>query len=373
MAPSLELLQLLHATHAFDPVAIPGYRGALYVPFERLVGGRLETALEAELANDQRVALIGPIGCGKSSMVEYVMSARQSQFAPIWVSAAHEGPAMLMDPPEFARHLIRQIVSWAREAREMSSDEHRAFLLETSETLPGRTVSSRQEVSLKFGLHWIEPKWGREIEETLPDPEVARNRGDFIASLGRLVELIREDLGRTPVVIIDDSDRWLSLEVAQRDDLISAFFTDTCRMLAEVNWAMVMAVHPEYCGPRPFRDAVANGFFNVQMDAPRIDRPEALRELLDVRVRILAENAEDEALLEAGIDPALLPNRAGSSVDDVFEAGFDSVLLEYYAARDRFLRGVLTVAQQAVQETIALGEAIVPAATVREVALAHAP
>lgn len=370
MAPSLALLQTLDARHAFDPVALPGYRTLLYVPFERMVGGRHESRLRSELENGQRIALVGPIGSGKSSMVEYAMEQGSELFAPIWISAAHEGQQTLTDPPEFARHLIRQIVSWARDSRQMGEEARRSFLLETTRTLPRRTASRRQTVSLKLALNWIEPGWSNEVEQTLADPEVERNRGDFVASLGRLVDLIHEDLGRTPVVIIDDSDRWLSLGEARRDQLIDAFFGDTARTLAEINWSIVMAIHPEYCAARAFRAALANGLFNVQLDVPRLQRAESLRELLDVRIRTVAAGAEEEEELEAGHEPEELPLAA--SVEDVFESGFESVLLDYYEANDLNLRSVLTVAHQALQETINLGEALVTTAALREVGLALA-
>jgi energy-coupling factor transporter ATP-binding protein EcfA2 len=369
----LDLLNLLNATHAFDPVALPGYRTFIYVPFERLLGGRHESRLASDIANGQRIALIGPIGCGKSSMVEYVMGTGEGEFAPIWISAAHEGEHTLKDPPEFARHLIRQLVGWARDAGAMTSDERDAFLIETSRTVPGRTTRYKQTVSFKLALKWIEPGWSEEVERTLANPDVARNRGDFVASLGRLVELIREDLQRTPVVIIDDSDRWLRLDPSTRESLIDSFFTETCRMLAELDWAVVMAVHPEYCSSSPFRSAAANGYFNVQLSVPPIDRPEALRELLDVRIRALASAAEEARQLEAGIDPGELQPPADTSVDDVLEPGFETVLLEYCAANDNNLRAVLTVVQQALQETIGLGEDTVTTAAIREAGLALAP
>jgi hypothetical protein len=370
MAPSLELLQKLDARHAFDPVALPGYRTLLYVPFERLLGGRHESRLRSELENGQRVALVGPIGSGKSSLVEFAMEEGSERFAPIWISAAHEGQQTLTDPPEFARHLIRQIVGWARDAQQLGEEESRSILLETTRTLPRRTASRRQTVSLKLALNWLEPGWSREVEQTLADPEIARNRGDFVASLGRLVDLIHEDLGRTPVVIIDDSDRWLSLGEARRDELIEKFFTDTARTLAEINWSIVMAIHPEYCATPAFRSALANGLFNVQLDVPRLARPESLRELLDARIQTVAAGVAEEEQLEAGRETDELPLAA--SVDDVFESGFESVLLDYYEANDLNLRAVLTVAHQALQETINLGEALVTTSALREVGLALA-
>jgi hypothetical protein len=371
---SPDLLRLLYATHAFDPVAQPGSRTVLYVPFEELVGGSHESRLETEIENTHRVALIGPIGSGKSSMVEYVLRGSGDRFAAIWISAGHEGPETLRDPPEFARHVIREVVGWARDAKQMTEDERQDLLIETSAVLPGRASKHRQSLSLTFALNWISPGWSDEVEETLADPDVERNRGDFVDSLSRLFELIHDRLGRSPVVIIDDSDRWLRLEEGDRETLLEAFFTDTCRMLAELNCAIVIAVHPDYCAAAPFRSAAANGYLSVQLDVPRLEEPQAIRTLFERRIQAVASAAEEERLLEAGIDPQLATSRfeAEASVDDVFEEGFEAVLLECYAASDSNLRSVLTIAQQALQETIDLEERVVTTAALRDVALSLA-
>ena len=315
---------------------------------------------------------MGPIGSGKSSLIEYVFGQGDDDLAPIWVEAAHQDESVLTDPPEFARNLIRAIVGWAREAGAMDEGDRRAFLEQTSRTLPNRTQSSKQSSSFKLALRWIGPEWAREVAETMADPEIERGREDFIASLDRLVDLIVEDLGRTPVVVIDDSDRWLRLESGRRDPLLTAFFTDTCRMLAERNWVLVMAIHPEYCATAAFRTAAANGYFNVQLGVPMIDRSEAIRAIFDARIRTLSNALAETNLLEAGISAADIDGVRTASVDDVFEPGFETILFEFYAANEGNLRTVLTVAQQATQEAIGLGESMVSAASVREATLALA-
>jgi hypothetical protein len=356
----------MHARQAFAPVAQPGYRTHLYVPFEELVGGRHESLLSESFENTQRVALIGPIGSGKSSLIEYVTTAGAAMFAPIWISVGHESDEMLRDPPEFARHLIREVVRWARDSQAMGDEERRAVLAETAPALPTTTRTHRQDFSLKLALGWLEPAIGHEVEETVADPAIERSRGEFIASLDRLVELIRDDLGRVPVVIIDDSDRWLRLDGALRDALLEGFFTDTGRMLAERNWAVAMAIHPDYCAARGFREAAGNGYFTIQHGMPQLDSPEALRHLFGFRIQSVAEAENEFRALEEGIDP-IPPIRV--EVAEVFEEGFDALLHEYYQASEQNLRAVLTVAQQALLEMVGMGEEIISVASLREAAL----
>lgn len=361
-----ELLAVLQARQAFAPVAQPGYRTHLYVPFEELVGGRHESLLCEAFETTQRVALIGPIGSGKSSLIEYVTSIGAEVFAPIWISVTHESDEMLRDPPEFARHLIREVVRWARDSQAMADEQRRALLATTTPTLPTVTHRQRQDFSLKLALGWLEPRFGHEVEETVADPAVERARGEFIASLDRLVELIREDLGRVPVVLIDDSDRWLRLDGHVRDVLLDGFFIDTCRMLAERNWAVAMAIHPDYCATRGYRQGAGNGYFTVQHGMPRLDSPDTLRHLFAARIQSVAEAENEYRALEEGIDP-IPPTTV--SPDEVFEHGFDALLHEYYEASGQNLRAVLTVAQQALLETVGLGEEIVSIASLREAAL----
>jgi hypothetical protein len=190
------------------------------VPFEELVGGGHESPLADAFQATQRVGNIGPIGSGKSSLIEYVTTAGANDLAPIWISVGHEAGDMLRDPPEFARHLILEVLRWARDSRAMGDEQRRAILAETTPTLPTTTRTHRQDFSLKLALRWLDPAIGDEVEETVADPAVERARTDFIASLDRLVDLIREDLRRVPIVLIDDSDRWLRLDGRVRDALL---------------------------------------------------------------------------------------------------------------------------------------------------------
>jgi hypothetical protein len=318
-----ELLAVMQARQAFAPVAQPGYRTHLYVPFEELVGGRHESLLRESFENTQRVALIGPIGSGKSSLIEYVTSTGADVFAPIWISVGHESDEMLRDPPEFARHLIREVVRWARDSQTMADEQRRALLAETTPTLPTVMHAQRQDFSLKLALGWLNPGFSHEVEETVADPAVERNRGEFVASLDRLVELIRDDLDRVPIVIIDDSDRWLRLDGTLRDALLDGFFVDTCRMLAERNWAVAMAIHPDYCATRGYREGAGNGYFTVQHGMPQLESPTALRQLFAVRIQSVAEAENEYRALEEGVDPI---SPITVEVLDVFEEGFDALL-----------------------------------------------
>ena len=143
MPPDPQLLPRLVEFHAFDPMPLPGARSQLYLPFEEPVGNKIESVLRANAREVQRTAVVGPIGCGKSSLIEFTIQSLGEDFAPIWVSAAHEDDRTVQQPSEFARHIIRMIVGWAREVNQMHPGQRDAFLSQTSRSLPARTSIER--------------------------------------------------------------------------------------------------------------------------------------------------------------------------------------------------------------------------------------
>jgi hypothetical protein len=137
-------------------------------------------------------------------------------------------------------------------------------------------------------------------------------------------------------------------------------------MLAERNWAVAMAIHPDYCSKHGYREAAGNGYFTIQHGMPQLEAPEALRHLFAVRIQSVAAAENEFAALETGIHP--IPVIA-VSVSDVFEDDFESLLHEYYEASGQNLRAVLTVVQQALMETVGMGEEVITIASLREAAL----
>lgn len=348
MPAGLDLLARLSETHAFDPVALPGYRTDLYLPFERLLGGEVETALRLQARETQRIALIGPVGCGKSSLAEYAFGEIGEGFAPIWVSAAHEQERTVEEPGEFARHLIRVVVGWTEEIGAMTREQREAFLSETSRMLPSRSSSRRQSFGLKAALGWLSPEYSEEIVETLANPELERSQAAVVESLDRLVELILDDLERVPIVIVDDSDRWLRIENGpDRSGAVEPFFRETCRMLAERNWAVVVAVHPDYLSAPGFQEARRQGYLNRVLEVPRLPEAAALERLLTHRI-------------ESRVDDA--------SAVDVFETEAIEQLYAYYVASAN-LRLALTIVDQALREAVDGDVERISASEIHEAAL----
>lgn len=327
MRPDPRLLPRLVEFHAFDPMPLPGARSDLYLPFEQLVGRNVESALRANAEAVQRTAVVGPVGCGKSSLIEFAFRSIGEEFAPIWVSAAHENDRTVQQPSEFARHIIRIVVGWAREADRMDPRQRKQFLVETSRSLPARTDTRQHSFGLKAALSWLTPQYTREVTETLAEPEIERSQAVVIESLDRLVEVIHSQLGRVPVIIIDDSDRWLR---GGREASVEPFFRETCRMLAERNWAVVLAIQPEYQEAAGFQEAMSEGYINRSIAVPMLPDPATLGRLLNYRIRECVDGAE---------------------LNDVFTSAAIEHLYQRYA-NGGSLRSALTVVDQALSTTI---------------------
>jgi hypothetical protein len=361
MPASTELLQALDAWRVFESMPLPGQRTPLYVPFEHLSGVECERQLTDAVVDIRRVAVVGPVGSGKSSLIEYVFSQTSEPLAPLLVSAAHEGVTTLTDPTEFARHVIRQTVRWADEVGAMDAEEQHAALTSTALRYGASSASASYSVGVKLAAKWIEPSWSREVVNTLADPEVERSRAEFVESLSRLVELIY-GWGRTPVLIIDDFDIWVNVAANGDQASLDAFFVHTCRMLSERNWGIVLSVQPEFCGLASFRDARAQGFLNDQVELPHLS-PSSLRRILDERISYAAESADEQAQVE-GSDVRLAPANSA----DVFDEGFEEFLFTGYR-RDWNIRPVLRIAESALRASVGSGESTISVGVLRDAML----
>ena len=60
--------------------------GVLHLPFDRLIGDeRTEARLVGALRRNERSAVIGTTGCGKSSMMAYVLHPAADGIAPLLI------------------------------------------------------------------------------------------------------------------------------------------------------------------------------------------------------------------------------------------------------------------------------------------------
>jgi len=94
---SRELIIALRREAAFDPTPLPEDLAALHVPFDQLGDeDRVERALQEAAAAAERIALVGAMGSGKSSVLSYTLTPARG-FAALPISVAPESDETVTD------------------------------------------------------------------------------------------------------------------------------------------------------------------------------------------------------------------------------------------------------------------------------------
>src|SRR5436309_9059281 len=96
----------LEATRRFEELSL------YHVPFDELNGDKqTEDAFTHMVANQGRVAIIGPSGSGKSSLIAAVLGPLAldlpDHIVPLRVPVATESDATVTQPGPMARHFVR--------------------------------------------------------------------------------------------------------------------------------------------------------------------------------------------------------------------------------------------------------------------------
>lgn len=177
---SADLLALLSRESAFDPTPLPTDLAALHVPFDTLTSGHeTEGALRAAAHSSGRVALVGPMGSGKSSVLAHVFQPDEG-FAPIQVSVAPEHEETVTEPGAFAQHVVRVVSTWAADVEMLSEKEREQLLRAVSDrrVLPSRSAGTRGGIAVQ--LPWLaKAELARELRSELQTSEgIARSAAE---------------------------------------------------------------------------------------------------------------------------------------------------------------------------------------------------
>ncbi len=296
----------------------------LFVPFQQLTGVNVEDRLAKLAQEGRRIAIVGPSGCGKSSLSSYV--ARKDPFASIQIQV-NSDPDVARQEKLFGQHLVRAIGRWAQTFGAMDEEDLRRAKAETSdrEESPGRRSTTTASGGASAGI--LKGDLGRElaqeeskINQPIPTEEVA-----VVAR--RMLELVRYRK-LTPIVVIDDSDRWLS---DADQETITIFFGKVMRWVADLGASMIVAVHERYRRSPGYKQARGDGWLEEELWIPSLNDPKQLREILNKRVeRAIGHQITAIAEVEA--------------IDELFAY--------YIGEAGSSLRKTLTVAQDAVRQAV---------------------
>lgn len=284
----------LYGAHAFEPAPRRSSLHRLHVEFDDLTGTQTcEAALLAALTSGQRVALVGSSGAGKTSVTECVLGPMREGVAPIQVPVSIEDPAIATSPSHFARHLVGLIRRWVTDG--LPKDSNRASRVAAKES------SRSQRLTLAPSWMGAKVELGYELKQAVDDdPATAAER---IAQARQLLDII-EDNQLRPVLVLDDTDRWLSPSWTNSQEVRSGFFRKVVRVIAEeLDTAAVIAVHPDYL-PDPDYQAAA-GFLDARVDVPHLPNAVAIGRLLARRAEVALDREDTGELVTAGACAAL--------------------------------------------------------------------
>lgn len=271
---------------AFDPTPLPESLPFCHVPMRDLVGDDLEGRIAERLLGYGRVALVGPTGCGKSSVARYLL-AGTDRLAPLWINVATEDHARIASPRGFYEVLIAQLAAAAAAANRLSADERQDLLQRSrqGEHLGRRDTRTRIELG---GSYWLlRGRLAREVVDSLDHGEAYRPIADLRVAAGEVLAAIAAE-GLVPVLVCDDTDRLLGVgEVEQRQTLFDGFFGEVVRELSELEAALILSAHDRYAvqpGYRAATQGLLEGF-----DVPSMTKAEQFARVVDARLAFVDE------------------------------------------------------------------------------------
>lgn len=244
----------------------------------------------------ERVALVGRSGTGKSSVISYVFRLG-SEFAPIVIPVANEREEVATDPGAFARHAAQVLLRYADETELTGADERERFLRAVAE----KRILPSKERGITAGMKlapWIASVGIQgDLKRAYPAVEVERSASEVLAALDHMIEIVkRTDL--IPVLVIDDSDRWLNLaEDTPRADIVTPFMTRVLRMLMERAIGLVVAIHEAYSELPEYGESIRGGILDTEIDVPPLSSSGALEAVLEHRVRVHVPDARLDLVL----------------------------------------------------------------------------
>jgi hypothetical protein len=329
-------LRAVDESRAFEPTKRFDELSLYHVAFDRLNGGNdTEAALTRMVANEGRVAVIGPSGSGKSSLISAVLGPLAfdlpERVVPLRVPVATESDETVTDPAAMARHLVHYVTQWSS-AERLSLAEQEFFRRGAAEATRRAGVRKVREYHVGLPLWLGNAEVARQVHTTGDEYQASASGADALEYLRRLVDLFfSHDL--FPVFVFDDSDTWLRIPGLDRTAVATAFFVRTVRMITkELRSGLVMAVHDDYLDLAGYQEA--SKWLSGELHIPRLtDSGPAIQSILTERLEVaeISSPIEDLVQPEAVVHLANRYNGEGT------------------------IRDVLQIAQRALQHALSDG------------------
>lgn len=339
---SWELLRALQEAHAFDPFPVREDLGVYHVAFSRLVApNHPEEVLLDACRRFERVALVGGSGSGKSSLTASVLGPLAPGVGPMIVPVAIEPLDIVNEPRAMFAHIAGVIARFATEAEAMSSGEREEALGRITAHRPvGRTAGH----NLRLGAGWMGATISADLSRQAPPSEaIERSATETLEVVHQMLTTIQNE-GLTPVLVFDDTDRWLSGSAySDPGGLVRAFFGRVLPALAELRCSLVVAVHRHYLDDEAQRQQIERTL-ETRIDVPALAEPTAIAEVLASRVRAHSDVATSQDLFEVITDEAV-----------------ERLFAHYRTGLRGELRGVLRTAHVALADACDVGADVINA------------
>lgn len=295
-------LAALQGWHVFDPAPRRFDLGIYHVPFDTITATEnTEAVLARSVRIPERVGLVGHSGSGKSSVIAYVLGPMEEDIAPIRIPVAAESTDTITSPEGFARHVVRTVSNYARDAAIMSDDDRRRIIEQANANEFFEGDARKARLALTPGWLAGRTELSAELSSASSAVIAPRSGSEIIQQAGRVIDVVASaDL--MPILVIDDSDSWLNVAgVEDRTHLLSGFFGPVTRMLAEeLNASVVLAVHDSYLPLDSFRQAA--GFIETLVHIPAVPDQAALRSILEKRVTVHSDSSVEDVVSDEALN-----------------------------------------------------------------------
>lgn len=337
---SMELLLALQEAHAFDPFPVRDDLGVYHVPFSELAGGgHVEQSLGDGCRRFERIAIVGDSGTGKSSLTASVLGPLAEGVAPVVVPVAIEPNETVSEPRAMFAHVAAVIARVAADAAALSPSERYEALARLTAQRPVGRVGGR---TLRLGGGWMGATVSAELAKQAGPPQsIDRSAAETLEVVEQMLATIHGE-GLVPVLVFDDTDRWLSGSFREHDELARSFFGRVLPALAGLRCSVVVAVHRRYLADDALR-ADIDRILETLIELPALRDPDAVSSVL--RSRVHAHRVDDP-----------------SAIADVITTDAIERLFELYRTGLRGeLRGVLRTAHVALADACDSGADLITA------------
>lgn len=331
---SHDALRSLVQERAFNATPRLDDLGALHVTFESMVSGcHVEGRLEDSARRGERVALIAGSGCGKSSLVSYVLGPLATGVAPILVPV-HALESGARRAGSVADAVIAQLRLQATPATEAAMEFDRVQGQQREVT---HSTSRGRGMAAGF-MSWMSLTRSREISQQTANHEHIPMSAK-IEVIEQCLRGIRSD-ALVPVFVFDDTDRWIDPD---QEAVVRGFFGEGLRWLAELRASVVVATHSHYLD-RSHDAAETLTFLDTRVEIPPVPSVDQLGRVLERRVQVRdVEAVGGESVL---------------SLSEVMTEPAVEELFRQYTTRGS-LRAVLQIAHVALVEAADAGADVI--------------